>query len=1189
MRYLVVLLCLLLLSSSALAIPPYQGSQWTEGGVLLDATGDRPRGIADGSGGVVVVWRQAVTNAGIYAQRFDRDGAPLWGSPKRLSPVISDVIPARIAPCIVKAGSVWAVAWVDSNTTNQTNAITIRTIDASGNLNTAYTPSLTADLARTLSMVASDFGGVTIAWSNGITGSQATLAYWTRSTNFSSSLGSKALDISNNSYRAQPKLLNDANGPEYCVFQDNQGDVEVQVLYETSSNYFGDLIVSSAPSHIVSDIADDGAGGLFVVATGQINGVNKVIVQHMDEEANMGWDSQAMTGTYVCPTCTGAQAFPTVATDVDGECIVVWKEQNVRAQKLAIGGSAQWSPSTGVAVSYGNVKGESRAVAAEGGGVTVIWNSRSDSEDGWVGIRAQGLSGSTGAHFWPAASTNAVLDHGQVDITGAGATVDAASISLVPEQDGGAFVLWHYSGGVYVNRLVRITEPTVTTEKLFNYDFYRATFGFSVLNSGHSSAVVHHGPPDHVGHYALQYRDLFASATAHADTIVDDGNMCFSNSGRPKEKCDNAASHLISRPSPIPTLLFNLDPCSDYRYELTPGGLPRYAGSVALVEPYTDPRVLSFDSDTVIHDCNRYAESYYIDPAYYVTDTAHQGSDCDLNIYRFPGMLWTAAGDAVEVPSLSTDARMGSSSLHMWADVATDPPTGVRQRNLLDIADMTPFGEERFLAFSMKIHSDVLLKGGNDGWTLITELWQDNEMGSVAELLLLPHGASTTEVELELRVSNADHYITICDGGGCAFPLSGSDSGSLSVRKVVISKDEWNDIVLGFRANPADQGNGYIDLTVNNNHVDGDGQHTYDGKVGLGEPFIVGCTPAGSPCNGFLASCTTPDGKLKSDDVRQAIRNTAIGIYRRYQTGRIDVWFDEVRFGKTMESVQLPIHDIVISQSYNVSLQKWNAQVGFTAPLSAATVWYGLCADPCAPVRPATLTAHVDDNTQQTQHALTIANLAQAGVYWYRIEAAGTSVEGTFVVGINCIDTALNVENCQMTVTWKTSPGYTNTQLKSRKVGTTTFQNATMDAANGDWFTGHYRRPDPREFKIVTTIGGVTYETTASQDGDGLCEESLVSPNEQKVDVFLNAHPNPFNPEVTLDYGVVGQQEVELKIWDAAGRLVKTLVSEKQAQGFYHAQWSGADDKGARVASGIYFARLKVGTQVRTTKLALLK
>jgi hypothetical protein len=55
------------------------------------------------------------------------------------------------------------------------------------------------------------------------------------------------------------------------------------------------------------------------------------------------------------------------------------------------------------------------------------------------------------------------------------------------------------------------------------------------------------------------------------------------------------------------------------------------------------------------------------------------------------------------------------------------------------------------------------------------------------------------------------------------------------------------------------------------------------------------------------------------------------------------------------------------------------------------------------------------------------------------------------------------------------------------------------------------------------------------------------------------------------------------------GRRLKSLAQGSLAPGIYLHRWDGRDEAGAEMASGIYFARLKVGKASETKKLTLLK
>jgi hypothetical protein len=84
-------------------------------------------------------------------------------------------------------------------------------------------------------------------------------------------------------------------------------------------------------------------------------------------------------------------------------------------------------------------------------------------------------------------------------------------------------------------------------------------------------------------------------------------------------------------------------------------------------------------------------------------------------------------------------------------------------------------------------------------------------------------------------------------------------------------------------------------------------------------------------------------------------------------------------------------------------------------------------------------------------------------------------------------------------------------------------------------------------------------------------------------------YPNPFNPETQIAYRVAIAGEVELAVYDVAGRRVTTLVSERQAPGVYRVGWHGLNAHGEPVASGVYFCRLRVGQERFSKKMVLMK
>jgi hypothetical protein len=88
---------------------------------------------------------------------------------------------------------------------------------------------------------------------------------------------------------------------------------------------------------------------------------------------------------------------------------------------------------------------------------------------------------------------------------------------------------------------------------------------------------------------------------------------------------------------------------------------------------------------------------------------------------------------------------------------------------------------------------------------------------------------------------------------------------------------------------------------------------------------------------------------------------------------------------------------------------------------------------------------------------------------------------------------------------------------------------------------------------------------------------------------IIGNFPNPFNSETEIRFLAPSAGYVELGIFDLAGRKVKTLYDENIRAGENFIIWSGADDFGNPVSSGVYFYQLRVQQGARTGKMLLLK
>jgi hypothetical protein len=87
----------------------------------------------------------------------------------------------------------------------------------------------------------------------------------------------------------------------------------------------------------------------------------------------------------------------------------------------------------------------------------------------------------------------------------------------------------------------------------------------------------------------------------------------------------------------------------------------------------------------------------------------------------------------------------------------------------------------------------------------------------------------------------------------------------------------------------------------------------------------------------------------------------------------------------------------------------------------------------------------------------------------------------------------------------------------------------------------------------------------------------------------VSHHPNPFNPATTVRLDLPRESEVRIRIYDIRGALVRTLADQRLAAGRHEIPWRGDDDRGAPLASGVYFSEVRAGGHVSVHKLALVK
>lgn len=126
-------------------------------------------------------------------------------------------------------------------------------------------------------------------------------------------------------------------------------------------------------------------------------------------------------------------------------------------------------------------------------------------------------------------------------------------------------------------------------------------------------------------------------------------------------------------------------------------------------------------------------------------------------------------------------------------------------------------------------------------------------------------------------------------------------------------------------------------------------------------------------------------------------------------------------------------------------------------------------------------------------------------------------------------------------------------------------------------------------------LGAIVF---ASNDPQGSVHLPVILVVGQSVDVAeqapprtgrLSNYPNPFNPSTTVRFELAKAAPVRLDLFDARGRLVKSLARGDRAAGRHEVAWDGRDAAGRACAAGVYLARLEAAGQITTARLLLVR
>jgi hypothetical protein len=85
------------------------------------------------------------------------------------------------------------------------------------------------------------------------------------------------------------------------------------------------------------------------------------------------------------------------------------------------------------------------------------------------------------------------------------------------------------------------------------------------------------------------------------------------------------------------------------------------------------------------------------------------------------------------------------------------------------------------------------------------------------------------------------------------------------------------------------------------------------------------------------------------------------------------------------------------------------------------------------------------------------------------------------------------------------------------------------------------------------------------------------------------ARPNPFSGTTEIPFALPEKARASLRVYDAAGRLVRTLADGDRPAGVHRVSWDGRDARGRALPAGIYFVKLDAAGIERTSRIIKLR
>ncbi len=245
--------------------------------------------------------------------------------------------------------------------------------------------------------------------------------------------------------------------------------------------------------------------------------------------------------------------------------------------------------------------------------------------------------------------------------------------------------------------------------------------------------------------------------------------------------------------------------------------------------------------------------------------------------------------------------------------------------------------------------------------------------------------------------------------------------------------------------------------------------------------------------------------------------------------------------------------------------------------------------------------------TSNSQDKITIMTFVDDGSFG---EEAGSGSNhggvvytlGQGVLPVELVSFSAHVNNNSVSLEWNTATEHNNYGFEIQRLsalGETDVLRSEFETIGFVKGAGNSNSPKKYFYADKNPPAGKVQYRLKQIDLDGAFKYSEVVEveiNAPKKFELIQNYPNPFNPTTNITYviprseatrlrlGRTDEVSVKLRVYDALGREVATLVNAKQSPGNYSVKFNAS-----KLGSGIYYYTLRAGDFVQTKKMILMK